>query len=49
MTTEQMRAELAELKKTAETNAARPVATRLLMDRNECTDPNCGCCRKGKR
>lgn len=49
MTNEQMAAELAELKKTAEANAARPVATRLLMDQGRCTAPNCGCCRKGKR
>lgn len=49
MTTEQMAAELAELKKTAKTNARRPVATLPLMDRGRCTDPRCTCCRKGKR
>lgn len=40
---------LKALDKTLQANAARPAATRPLMDRSGCTHPGCTKCGKGKR
>lgn len=37
---------LKELNKTLKANAARPVATRPLFDRGQCTHPGCTKCDK---